>query len=87
MIRTELELRNTTPREMKSDKIEIIPNRSCAITYLIDDRRALWDRHDRRVLLDFHALCEISMLSQFQAFNERVIIALCVCWLCSGLYF
>ena len=76
VIRTKSELRNTMPIEMKSHKTEIVPNRSCAITYLINDRRALWD---------FHALCEISMLSQFQAFSKRVIRALCVCGLRSGL--
>ena len=72
VIHTHSELRNTTAREMKSHKTVIVPNRSCVITYLIDDRRALWDLHDRRALWDLHdrqALWDFHALWDFYAFS------------------
>ena len=45
---------NPNGYEESQNQDQLIPNWSYAITYLIDDRRALWD---------FHELYEISMLS------------------------
>ena len=45
---------NTKRDEESQNRDQLIPNQSCAIMYLIDDRRALWDFLDRRALWDFY---------------------------------
>ena len=51
----------------RSWETEIVPNRSCAIMYPIDDRCALWDLHDRRALW---FLCFLSF-SSFQLKSDK----------------
>ena len=51
----------------RSWETEIVPYRSCAIMYPIDDRWALWDLHDRRALW---FLCFLSF-SSFQLKSDK----------------
>ena len=89
VIRTWPELRNTTPpRERKSHKTEIVPNRSCA---MVPNR---WSSSSMRSPWSSSSMGSPCAL----AFNERALwdfwvygfqrkSELCVCWLCLGYVF
>ena len=80
-----IEKRNAKRDEESQNRDQLIPNQSCAIMYLIDDRRALWDFLDRRALWDFYTF----LVSGFQRESDIVFVGYVLGYLfkfCCGLF-
>ena len=76
---------NPNGYEESQNQDQLIPNWSYAITYLIDDRRALWDFLDRQALWDFYTFS----VSGFQRESDIVFVGYVLGYLfkfCCGLF-
>ena len=81
----EAEKHNAKRDEESQNRDQLIPNQSCAIMYLIDDRRALWDFLDRQALWDFYTFS----VSGFQRESDIVFVGYVLGYLfkfCCGLF-